>query len=148
MAGNLKLLAGTHTAAQNNTSGTLANAAAVAAATATIANQTNLDRFMSFVLTAGFSVAPAVNAEVQLYLVPALDGTNFADEDTTTPTLSANQYVGSFFVDKSQTGAQLMVVERVRVGPFLYKAYILNKTAQTIAAAWLLDVYGESAQYT
>src|SRR5689334_23274003 len=124
MAGSLKLQAGTHVAAQDNSSSTLATAAAVACATANVANQTNLDRFLSFVLSTGFSVAPAAGAEIQLYLVPALDGTNFADVDTTTPFLSPSHYVGSFWVDKAQTGAQRLTLEGVPAGPFLYKLYV------------------------
>jgi hypothetical protein len=148
MPGNLKLQTGTHTGCQDGTSSALANGAAAAAATATIANQTNLDRAASFVLNTGFTVAPAAGAEIQLYLVPKLDGANFADADVGTPYLNPNHYAGSFFVEKSQTGAQRLTLEGVTLGPFEYKAHLSNKSLQQQAAGWTLDAYGEQGQYT
>lgn len=147
MAGSLLLLQGAHAALQVTGSGTLANAVAAAAATANLANQTDLDRFKNFVLNTGFSVAPTIGvAEIQLYLVPALDGTNFADVGTNL--FNPNHYAGSFFPTKSQTAAQTLTLENVRVQPYLYKAYLLNLSAQTMAANWLLDAYGAAAKYT
>lgn len=148
MAGNLKLQAGTHTAVQANTSSALSNGAAVVCGT-TIPNQTNLDRAVSFVLNTGFvTTGPSAGSEIQLYLVPKLDAANSADVDVSTPYLNPNHYAGSFFVTLAQTASQRITLEGVTVGPFEYKAYLLNKTGQQMAANWTLDAYGEMGQYT
>jgi len=148
MPGALKLAAGTHTQVQATGSSALSNAAAVAAATATVANQTNLDRRLSAVLVTGFGSAPAAGAEIQLYLVPKLDGTNFADADVSTPYLNPNTYAGSFWVTLAQTAAQRLSIEGIAVGPYEYKAYLVNKSGQQMSVNWTLDVYGDQDQYT
>jgi hypothetical protein len=98
---------------QDGTSGTLANAALALAATATLDNRTGgnagEDFWANFELLTGFAVAPAVDVvAAELYLVPALDGTNFAEADT---------------------------------------VYVINRSAQTMAAGWQLRVVTAREQY-
>lgn len=148
MAGNIKEQSGTHTQVQATGSSALSNGNAVACATANVANGTNFDQLVNFVLLTGFGVSPAAGAEIQLYLVPELDGSTFADADTSTPYLNPNHYVGSFWVTLAQTTAQRLTLEGVALGPFTYKAYVWNKSAQQMSANWTLDVYGAQTQYT
>ncbi len=148
MPGNLKLQTGTHTQVQATGSSALSSGATVACATANIANGSNDDRRVSFVLNTGFGSTPTENTEMQLYLVPELDGSNFASVDTSTPNLPQNCYVGSFWVALAQTTAQIMTLEGVFIGPYTYKAYVLNLTGQQMSANWTLDAYGDQDQYT
>lgn len=148
MAAALQLKAGTRTLVQDGTSLALASGAMVACATATVANATNLDIELNAVLNTGFVVAPVAGAEVAVYLVPQLDGVNFADVDTVTPYPPANCYAGSFWVDLAQTVAQRLTLEGVTVGPYTYKVYLYNRTTQQMAAGWTLDFYGAHRQST
>ena len=150
MAGDLKRKQGTTTSLQTTGSGTLSNNASVAAASANLANQSNLDRSALFVLNAGFSSSPAVGAEIQLFLVPAADGTNFDDVDSagTPHKVAPNAYVGSFVVTKAQTSSQRMTLQVNGLEPRLYKAYLCNIAGQQMAADWTLDAYGSLDQYT
>lgn len=84
----------------------------------------------------------------ELYLVPALDGTNYAEMDATNHKFQSNCFVGSFVVNKNQTGAQRMVILGVPLQPLLYKVYILNKSGQTISSTWTLIVVPVMQQYS
>lgn len=104
--------------------------------------------FASFELVVGFGSAPAAGVAIELYLVPALDGTNYAEIDTTNHLLQAANFRGSFVVLKAQTGTQRLVLEGVMLQPLLYKAYLLNKTAQTMSSGWTLKAVVAQGQYT
>ena len=101
-----------------------------------------------FELNGGFGSAPAVGAQINLYLVPALDGTNYADVDTTNHNMPPECFVGSFIVNKAQTVAQRMVIMGVPLRPDLYKAYIDNQSAQTLSSTWTLKSVASEDQYT
>src|SRR5262249_7930164 len=141
MAGDLKLKQqqAAAYALQDNTSSDLTNASAVAAATAAIDNATNLADTDAVELVGkaatgwGSAVGPGVT--VDLYLVPALDGTNYGDVDVSTPTLPANCYVGSFTtVAASTTNGCRLVITGIPLQPRKYKAYIKNNAGQTLKA--------------
>lgn len=102
----------------------------------------------NFELAAGFGTAPTQHNIIDLYLVPALDGTNYADIDATGHNLPSNCYVGSFEIILSQTTSQRMVVLGVPLMPLLYKAYLVNNSGQTISAAWTLKVVAAEEQYS
>ena len=146
MATDFGLKQGTTTAVQTSgASASLANGTAVACATANVANQTNLDDFATFELTGGFGSSPTLPAALEVYLVPANDGTNFADVNTTSGSsyLSPSQFAGLIPVALSQTASQRMTTSaRVPLGPRLYKVYLLNRTGQTLSSGWALNVYG------
>jgi hypothetical protein len=88
----------------------------------------------------------------ELYLVPALDGTNYPDVNVTggSSALPMPGYVGNFTCVKTPTADTNMrfVSPPVRLRPWLYKAYILNRSGQTISAAWTLKVMSARHQYT
>jgi hypothetical protein len=87
-----------------------------------------------------------------LYLIPVLDGTNVPAVDTTSGSsaLPYAAFVGSFVCVKAPTANTDMrfVSPLITIAPRLYKAYILNKSGQTIAANWTLKVVSDQAQYT
>lgn len=98
-------------------------------------------------ITAGVIVADA-------YLVPAVNGTDFADVDTSSGAsyISSNYRVGSFIAHK-----QLVTVTDYRFAttpfdlfPMKYNAYILNRSGQTMNGTgnWSLTFAGARGQYS
>ena len=150
MATDFGLKQGTTTAVQTS-GGSLTNGTAVACATANLANQTNLDDYCTFELVGGFGSAPTLPQAIEVYLVPANDGANFADVNTASGSsyLSPSQFAGIIPVTLSQTASQRMVSgSRAPLGPRLYKVYLLNRTGQTLSSGWTLTVYGGRYQST
>ena len=95
-------------------------------------------------------VAGTVAAE--LYLSPALDGTNFPDVDLTSSSsfLQYSSFVGNFTCPKVPTGSTNMRFNSpvIRLRPLIYRPYILNRSGQTIASTWSLKVQSTRLQYT
>lgn len=96
-------------------------------------------------ITAGVVVADA-------YLVPSLDGTNYADVDTSSGAsyIASDFYAGSFVAPK-----QLVTVTNYRFAtkpfdlfPGLYTVYVLNRSGQTMNGSgnWTLKILPASAQ--
>ena len=84
-------------------------------------------------LVVTFGTSPTLDAAVDLYLVPAVDGTNYADGDASIRP-APNLYVGSFYV-RNVTSEQRMAVRDVPMPPGLYKALILNGSGQAFPAS-------------
>jgi len=88
----------------------------------------------------------------ELYLSPALDGSNFPDVDLTGSTsfLQYAAFVGNFMCPKVPTGSTNMRfhTSAIRLRPFIYRPYILNRSGQTIASTWTLKVMSTRLQYT
>jgi hypothetical protein len=95
-------------------------------------------------------VAGTVVAE--LYLLPALDGTNFPDIDTTggSSRLPSAAYVDAFEATKAPSSStNVRFISRIiSFNPLLHRPYILNKSGQTIAVNWTLKAVGVQGQYT
>lgn len=87
-----------------------------------------------------------------LYLVPAIDGTNFPDVDTTAGAsyIAYPQRVGSFVASKAPTASTnaLFSSSPVDLFPTLYNAYILNRSGQTMSSGAALKAMAAAAQYT
>jgi hypothetical protein len=89
-----------------------------------------------------------------LYLVPALDGTNFADVDianASTDYISPAHYVGSFVNDLHNpviNTSYRFGVTNVDLQPLLYKPYLINRSGQTFNANAVLKVVAAQTQYT
>ena len=137
---------------------TLESSGASTATNLEVAASTNLDArnagngaqsfWYTFEFNGGFGSAPTVGAALELYAVPAVDGTNFAEVDTTAHLLQDNCLLGYFKILKAQTGAQRLVIQRIFLEPLLYKMYILNKTTQTMSSTWTLKVYPSLEQFS
>jgi len=88
----------------------------------------------------------------ELYLSPALDGTNFPDVDLTASSsfLQYAAFVGNFTCPKVPTVSTNMRLhtKTILLDPFIYRPYILNRSGQTIAATWTLKVMSARLQYT
>lgn len=80
-----------------------------------------------------FASTPAVGGHAALYLVPSLDGTNFADgSDSVVP--AASLLAGVFPVQPS-TSAQRLHLRGVPLPPLKFKAILENKTDQAFASS-------------
>lgn len=107
----------------------LANGSATTASTA-IDNTTALDLYHDLTLTiATQGVARSAGATVSVYLVMALDGTNYDDTNATTAEL-----VATFSLDAATTARQITRRD-VPVPPGLFKYFAVNNTGQAFAAS-------------
>lgn len=123
--------AGTPTSALTTELNSLATATASALGPAQD-NSSNLDLYADFVLSVTFGTNPTANSTVDLYLLPAVDGTNYADA-VVAATPAKNMLVGSFYV-RAVTTAQLIAITNVPI-PEKFKMMVINNTGQTMAAS-------------
>lgn len=107
------------------------------------------EMFMAdFELLAGFGSNPTVGAQINAYLVPALDGTNYADVDATNHNMPPACLIGSFIVNKAQTAVQRMVILGVPLRPVLYTLYLDNQSGQTVTTStWSVKCVSSQDQY-
>ena len=73
------------------------------------------------------SLTPASGGYVQVFLVPALDGTNYGD-------IVAANLVATIYPSTSASVKRLMF-ENVPLGPYKYKAALKNVTGATLGAS-------------
>lgn len=73
------------------------------------------------------SLTPTAGGYVQVYLVPALDGTNYGD--------IVNINMVAKIYPSTSTGAKRLTFESVPLGPFLYKVALLNQCGVTLASS-------------
>ena len=137
---DVKLKAGTPQVLEAN-GGSTANAAVGTANDADFDNTTTLAMFADFELNAGFGSSVTAGEDLELYLVPKLDGTNAADVDTSTPRFQPSHFAGMLITPTTETAARRMTVSGVSVGPFKYTAYVWNRSGQTMSAGWTLTAY-------
>jgi hypothetical protein len=107
----------------------LANGSA-SAASAALDNTSNLDLYHDLTLTvAAQGSARSAGATVSVYLVMALDGTNYDDANASTAEL-----VAVFSLDAATTARQATRRD-VPVPPGLFKYFVVNNTGQAFAAS-------------
>lgn len=114
------------------------------------------DFFMaSLSLTAQWATVTGIAAGTtiaDIYLVPAIDGTNFPDIDTTSGSsyIPFTMRVGSFVASKVPTASTNALFQSAPIDlmPLLYNVYIINRSGQTMSANWTLKALAAAAQYT
>ena len=80
-----------------------------------------------------FHVSPTTNGSVDLYLIPAVDGTNYANgAEAVTPPATA--FVGSFPLYPNANSGMRIPIINVPISPLLIKPAIKNSSGQTIPA--------------
>jgi hypothetical protein len=89
-------------------------------------------------LTVTFGTAPTAGSTIEVYLIPAPDGTNYSDTDNTTPPYAL--LAGTFAV-RNTTSAQRISIDKIELGPFKYLPYVRNQTNQQISAFWGLKIF-------
>lgn len=109
------------------------------AISAEIANETDLDMFADFELNVTFGTAPAGEQAVELYLIPALDGTNYADGSGSVD--PAKALLAGVFEVRAVTSAQRVGVWGVRLPPSDFKVLVINEAGQAFPAS------GSTVQY-
>jgi hypothetical protein len=96
-------------------------------------------------ITAGTTIA-------DIYLVPAIDGSNFPDIDTTAGAsyIPYPHRAGSFVAPKTPATNTNMLFQSAPVDllPVLYNVYLINRSGQTISANWTIKAVAVAAQYT
>lgn len=114
----------------------LADAAISGLGTA-ITNSSNLDMMIDFQIDLASLTISSTTAYVIVYLVPALDGTNYPDWGSTTYANYDAQYaVGPIAIKNVSAAAAKAVLEgTVRLGPGVYKAAVRNMTGAAFAAS-------------
>lgn len=88
-----------------------------------------------FELLAGFAVAPVLDALVELYLLPTMDGANFAHGTDGAAALSDRNCLAGAFKVQAQTAAHRMFILRAPVPVGKFKTLLINRTTQAFAAA-------------
>lgn len=89
----------------------------------------------------------------ELYLVPALDGSNFPDvliANASTDYISPQHFVGQFVATTTPTANTNIRTDiaNVDLQPLLYKPYIINRSGQTFTANATLKAVAAQVQYT
>lgn len=116
--------------------------AGVSAASSARDNTTNLDLFTDLTFTiAAQGAARSSGANVSVYLIMALDGTNYDDTNATTAELAA---VFSF---DAVTTARQSTRRDIPIPPGLFKWFVVNNTGQAFAASGnILEVRNHSVK--
>jgi hypothetical protein len=103
-------------------------------------NATNLYMFGTFELNVTFGTNPTAGSTVDLYLIPAPDGTNYDDAVTGAAGSAPNtSYVGGFPL-RAVTSAQKVplgvgIAGPVQLPPTKFKVFALNKSGQAFPAS-------------
>lgn len=142
---------------------TLANGTALAAVTADMdvrsGGNVAQDFFALFELLCRWATITNIvrgTVAAELYLVPLVDGTNLPDVDLTAGTsgFSPAHFAGMFICSKAPTANVDMrfTTGIISLFPALYRAYILNRSGQTITVtsgtSWQLRVVTAQEQYS
>jgi hypothetical protein len=133
----IKLEAGTLTLLNNSTElNSLASNARVLINTAfDNSNSANLHLAALFELSVTWASNPTAGGKIPLYLIPCLDGTNYAYNVTGSD--PAPELCVGYFTVAAATARQVMVLA-VNLGllpPVLFKAYIRNGSSQAMPAS-------------
>lgn len=110
----------------------LANAA-YSAVGSVLDNSTNLDRFGIAELAATWATNPTDKAVLDLFAIPAVDATNYADGGATVRP-SNFLYLGSFQV-RAVTTAQRIATGVFNLPPFKVKFVLLNSSGFALPAS-------------
>lgn len=107
-------------------------AAAYCAPSAAIDNSAALDLYDDLELVVSLAATPVVNTLVEVYIIPSIDGTNYADASSTVAP-SPNLYVGGFPV-RAVTTAQRIMIRGIPIPPGSFKYQVRNGTAVAFTA--------------
>jgi len=111
----------------------LSNNAASAASSA-IANQTNLDVYADIELVLG-SLSPAAPNYCTLYILEAIDGTNYPSATAAVIRNQPSQILCTFPLDTTAATAQLVVVRNVVLPPGSFKVVLDNQAGVALNAS-------------
>ena len=107
-----------------------------------IDNSTNLDEFCSIEILGTPAVAPTAEDPLMVYIVYAIDGTNYEDGDAT-PTDPKKAPVAVLLV-KASTNAQKIATLRVPLAPHKFKILVRNEADQSVTTTVLCRTYNKT----
>lgn len=107
---------------------------AMSAASAAIANQTNLDMYVDVEVVLG-SLSPTAGAYVAVYIALAADGTNYPAPSAADMRLSSTQLLCVIPTGVAASTAQRVAARNVLLPPGTFKLYMDNQTGATLAAS-------------
>lgn len=110
----------------------LANNAATAASSA-IANQTNLDIYTDWELVLG-SLSPAAGAFVSVYIMEAVDGTNYPAPSAADMRLQTTQLLFVAPLGTTAATAQRIAIRNVVIPPGTFKIILDNQSGVALNA--------------
>jgi hypothetical protein len=123
---------------------TLAAGSASAAGPAQGGDATNADEVLDFEFLTGGSITPATGTRYDLYLLRAVDGTNYEDVTTgSSESLPPDAYVGSF-VPTSGAATKRVALRDVPSPPGLWKAVLMNEGVTLPASGNTVKFRGHS----
>lgn len=93
-------------------------------------NATDLYMWADFEFTCTFASAPSAGQTVDLYLVPSVDNTNFADGDASI--VPPTTYYRGSFVLRAVTSAQRVAVLGVPLPPEKFKVLLANSSGAAL----------------
>jgi hypothetical protein len=97
-------------------------------------NAANLFFWGDLELTVTFASAPTANSTVEVYIVPAENGTNYATTtDGASPIVDLNSFIGSFNIP-AQTSAIRRNIRGIPLPPCLFKLYAIDKAGVAFPA--------------
>lgn len=94
-------------------------------------NATNLYLFGDFQLDVDFVSAPTVNLPVALYIVPALDGTNYGFGSASAVWAGYNRGGWSMIASTAQ---QVLTIQGIPLPPLKFKIQVKNSSGQAMPA--------------
>jgi len=110
-----------------------------------IGNDSNLDRWADFELQFTCSVAPTANTVVELYLLYALDGTNY--EDGSAAPIDPTKTPVGVFTARAVTSAQRVTLSHVPLSPHKFKCLLKSELDQNATGVTLTCyTYNEELQ--
>lgn len=102
-------------------------------ASSAIDNSSALDLFDDLELAVTFGSSPTAGGYVSVFLLPAVDGTNYADGSSSVAP-AAGLLVATFDV-RAVTTAQRLSFRNVPIPPGLFKYMLTNNTSQAFPAS-------------
>jgi hypothetical protein len=107
----------------------LANGA-YSSASGAIDNTTDLALYDDLELNLDLTATPTANSVVEVFLVPSVDGTNYADSGT-----PARNLLAGAFILQATSAAQRLAVRGVPLPPGLFKYVARNNCGQAFPAS-------------
>ena len=103
-----------------------------------IDNATNLDDTMDLQVTINCASAPVANTVLYVYLLLAIDGTNYEDGSTS---LQPVKVPVASIPARAVTGAQVVSVSGIPIPPQPFKIMIWNAVGYAVTTTVLADTY-------
>lgn len=110
----------------------LADGSASSASSA-IANQTNLDIYVDIEINLG-SLTPTAGAYVSLYILEAIDGSNYPSQSTADMRLTSTQLLCVVPIGVAAATAQRVAVRNIVIPPGSFKIILDNHAGAALAA--------------